>query len=137
MNDVYSIETKYGKVIITRNTIGKIVLDAVKAKKGKVYLSNHKGKSMGFLSRKLSGMEEISNIDISFNNNKIEIKLYVIVKFGISISKITNEIIEQIEKDIVEFCDEPPESIIMVVTGTISKKIAKRHIEVMKRYGDN
>jgi len=129
-----NITTEYGNILITKNVIGKIVLDVVAEYRGKVLISNHKGKFTGIVGR-LSGVDEISNMEILFDKDGVpDIKIYVIIRFGTSITKVTHSLIEKIQKKIYTLIERDPASISVVVAGTISKNIAKRNIEIMKRY---
>ena len=58
--------------------------------------------------------------------------VYIVVKFGCSISQVTNEIIDYIYDKMETIMGERPEKVTVVVTGSVSKNIARRHIEVSR-----
>lgn len=129
-------KTEYGNITVTRHAIGLLVSKKVKEFNGKVLLSNHKGKIMGIVS-KLGRVDEIDNMDITFDENGApDIKIFVIIRFGTSIAKTTNTLIENIHSSVTTVLGQEPAGISVVVAGMISKNIAKRNIEVSKRYDD-
>ncbi|MEA4923494.1 MAG: Asp23/Gls24 family envelope stress response protein [Eubacteriaceae bacterium] len=126
--------TEYGKITVTRHAVGLVVLEAVKKQRKKVHISNHKGRITGLMGR-ISGMDDIDNIDITFDEKGVpSIKFFVIIRFGSSITRTTNSLIEDIHNGVRTFLGVEPDSISVVVAGMISKNIAKRNIEVSRRY---
>ena len=49
-----------------------------------------------------------------------------------SIRNITGQIIDSIYDDMEKILREKPKKVTVIVTGTLSKNIAKRHIEVSR-----
>ncbi|MEG0291435.1 MAG: Asp23/Gls24 family envelope stress response protein [Anaerovoracaceae bacterium] len=136
MPDTYKERTNLGKIIIPENVIAEIVASEVNNFKGKVLLTNSKGKRPSFVSRTI-GNTDISNIEVTFENNIVDIKLYVMIRFGISISKTVDQLIDNIKRKIESSIGVVPKSVSIVVTGTISKHVVKRNIEVRKKYDVN
>jgi uncharacterized alkaline shock family protein YloU len=54
------------------------------------------------------------------------------VKFGTSIQNVTNKIIDFIYEHMEKTTGQKPLKVTVIVTGTSSKNIAKRHIEVSR-----
>lgn len=134
MNENRITETEYGEIMVTTHAVGTLILDIIDQFDGKVLLSNHKGRVSGLVSR-LSGSDGIDNMEISFSDDGTpEIKIYVVIRFGTSIAKTTNKIIEDIHAAVTTVFGREPSSIFVVVSGTISKNIARRNIEVSKYY---
>lgn len=125
------IESDLGTVSLARPVIGKIITEAVDSFGGKVILSNHKGKVPGFVS-KIGGMADANNMDITLTENGLDVKVFVVLRFGSSITQITNYLVNEIHNNIRTMTGMEPNSVAVVVTGMISKNIAPRHIEVTR-----
>ncbi|MEG0663154.1 MAG: hypothetical protein RR472_07740, partial [Anaerovoracaceae bacterium] len=98
-----------------------------------VLITNHKGKAQGLVS-KIGGIEPISNLDIVFKEKGIDIRVFVAIRFGTSIGYVTNTLIDLIHERVKRVIGKDPDSVAVVVSGIISKNMAKRNIEVMRRY---
>lgn len=126
---LYKEETENGSITIEKAVIAKIVSETVAQFNGKVIISNYKNKTTTFAA-KIGVTDDINNMDISMGSKGLDIKLYVMVRFGTSIGMVTNTLINDIHKNVCRYTSIEPNSVAVVVTGTISKNIAKRKIEV-------
>lgn len=126
-----TVETKIGKISITKNIIGRIVADAINQFDGKVMISNHKGK-VGKQTPKKYTTEDVSNMELAFGENGMDLRLYIVIRFGTSITMVTNHLVNTLHEKIKSVTGQEPNSVAVVVTGMISKNIAKRHIEVSR-----
>ena len=61
-----------------------------------------------------------------------DLKIYIVMKFGASIKKTTSEIIDSVYENAEKILSKAPRSVTVIVTGVLSKNIAKRHIEVSR-----
>ena len=97
---------------------------------------NYKGKYKnvvpGLASRMNLYGEESGSIQINRSDEGIEISVCIVVRFGVSIRNITGQIIDSIYDDMEKILREKPKKVTVIVTGTLSKNIAKRHIEVSR-----
>ena len=122
-----NIDTEYGSIGINKSIITQMVTDAVDAYSGKVRLGNAKAVFNIFSN------DESSNIDIVWDDEEIYINIFLIIKFGTSISRVTNGIIDYIEKKIKVTFGDIPHKIRILVTGIESKQqVIKRDIEVVR-----
>lgn len=122
-----SIDTEYGSIEISRSIISQMVSDAVDIYSGKAWLGNAKAIFNIFSN------DENSNIDIVWNDDGIHINIFLIIKFGTSISRVTNGIIDYIEDNIKSTFGDIPHKIRILVTGIESKQqVIKRDIEVVR-----
>lgn len=128
---LYKEETQNGSIVIEKAVFAKIIAETVMQFNGKVVISNYKNKATTFVA-KIGVMDEINNMDITVGEKGLDIKLYILVKFGTSISMVTNTLINDIHDRIYEFTSIEPNSVAVVVTGMISKNIVKRNIEVRR-----
>jgi len=127
----YKVETDEGYITIEKAVVGKIIIEEVKKFRDKVLISNHKGKVAGFVS-KIGGLDDVSHLEMVMGSKGLDVRVYLVIRFGTSIGKVTNELIEGIQKEIEAMTGIEPNSVAIVVTGTISKHIAKRNIEVKR-----
>ncbi|MDD7308076.1 MAG: Asp23/Gls24 family envelope stress response protein [Eubacteriales bacterium] len=122
-----NIDTEYGSIGINKSIITQMVTDAVDAYSGKARLGNAKAVFNIFSN------DESSNIDIVWDDEGIYINIFLIIKFGTSISRVTNGIIDYIEKNIKVTFGDIPHKIRILVTGIESKQqVIKRDIEVVR-----
>ena len=128
---MFTVETSLGVISVSKNAIGKIVTEAVDLFDGKVIISNHKGKVPGIVS-KIGGLDDITNIEISAGEQGLDIRVFIVLRFGTSITRVTNSLVDEIHEKIKEMMGIEPNSVAVVVTGMISKNIARRHIEVTR-----
>lgn len=131
-----TIESDLGTISLSKASIGRIITEAVDSCGGKVMISNHKGKVSGgkvpgFVS-KIGGMDESSPMDIAMTESGLDIKVFVVLRFGTSITQVTNYLVDEIHNKVKEMTGMEPNSVAVVVTGMISKNIAPRHIEVTR-----
>ncbi|MDY2934164.1 MAG: Asp23/Gls24 family envelope stress response protein [Anaerovoracaceae bacterium] len=120
-------DTEYGSIGINKSIITQMVTDAVDAYSGKARLGNAKAVFNIFSN------DESSNIDIVWDDEEIYINIFLIIKFGTSISRVTNGIIDYIEKNIKVTFGDIPHKIRILVTGIESKQqVIKRDIEVVR-----
>lgn len=133
---MFDFETKLGDIRFSQSVINKIVMNAVEDSGGKALLHNFKGKYMnvvpGIASKINLYDEEAGSIEVIQTEAGLEIKIYVVLRFGTSIKNITGEIIDRIYEYTERILEQKPAKVTVVVTGILSKNIARRHIEVSK-----
>ena len=127
----YKEKTERGNIIIDKNVIASMVLNQVEQFGGKVIVSNYKANPLGVAVKK-NLVNDINDVEVDYTQRGMEIKIYIMVKFGTSIGTVTNKIIESVYEDVKTCMGLEPNSISVVVTGIISKNIAKRNIEVRR-----
>lgn len=125
----YKLETKSGNISMEKSVIAKIIVKTVAAFSGKVFISTKTGKIIGVIA-KIGGMDEKSHIEINMDGKELKIKMYVVIRFGMSIKSTTDELIKDIKSNIEEMTDIKVSSVSIVVTGMISKHLSKRNIEI-------
>ncbi len=130
MADSYTVRTDIGKIVVSNNSIREIVQAAVDKFDGRVYITNRKGRPQGRFG------DEARDIDITVSEGRLRIRTYIVIRFGISIHLVTNEIAEDIKNGIETVTGQKPAVVSLVVAGVMSAKLAKRDIEVVKEYDD-
>lgn len=134
MADSYTIKTEKGTILVTRKAIARIVSDSVDKFDGKVFITNEKGKLFGAFSR-LGGLDEGVNMDITFTDNGADIRLFIVVRFGTSIGMVTTQLMDDIQQRVAQVMGIRPNSLTVVLAGTISRTIAMKYLEAKKKYG--
>ncbi len=123
-----SITNEEGSIILNKPVIGKIVSEVVKNYGEKVYIHNYKNKAVSFATKMFA--DEMNNMEITKGKNGLDVKIYIVIKFGTSISRTVNSLIHDINEEILRITGIETNSISIVVTGVVSKNIAKRKIEI-------
>lgn len=127
----YKIETEEGFISIEKTVIGKIIIEEVKKFDGKVLISNHKGRVPGIVS-KIGGLDDISHLEILMGAKGLDVRVYIVIRLGSSISRVTNQLIDGIQEKIKGLTAIEANSVAVIVTGIISKQFSKRNIEVKR-----
>ncbi len=127
---LYRLETTEGAISIDKTVIGKIIAEAVGQFKGKVLISNHKGRVVSGFAAKLGVMDDISYMEIGLGNSGLDIRFFILIRFGTSINKVTEQLIETIKKNTENITGLEVNSVAVVVTGMVSKQTVRRNIEV-------
>lgn len=124
---VYRIETSSGHVEMGRNVIGRIVAEAVDSFGGKVMLSNSKGRVLA-QSKKVGGVDKTDYMEVFQGKDGLEIHINIVIRFGVSISSITGELIREIQNELVRHLGVEAAHISIMIAGILSKQLARRNI---------
>lgn len=124
-----TVDTELGTITVLENVISSIVLDVVESFEGKVILSNSKGKISKF-PYYIGNTNEIEHMKVELTEDGLNIRLYVVLKFGTSIKNTTRRMIDEIHSLVKERAGMKVNKVSILITGMVSKKIAPRHIEV-------
>ncbi len=126
----YKVDTPRGYIGMEKAVIGKIIVEVIDGLGGRAVISNKNGKVTGPIAR-IGGLEDKNHIEITMNDQKsMDIRIYVVIRFGSSISMVTETLIAEIKKQVEYHTDIEVNSVAVMVTGMISKNISKRNIEV-------
>lgn len=127
---LYRLETECGTISVDKAVVGRIIADAVSQFKGKVLISNHKGKPVNAFALKIGMTDDISSMEIGQGKNGLDIRFFILIRFGTSINRVTEQLIETIKNITEQTIGLEVNSIAVVVTGMISKQTVRRNIEV-------
>ena len=129
---IYKVETKAGSISFSKNIIGRIVIESIRQFNGRVMVSNHKAK-IHAPDQKRGGLDAIGTMDITMGAKGLDLRVYVVIRFGMSIGAVTDRLILDIYTSTKELTGLEPNSVAIVVTGMLSKRqMARRNIEVKK-----
>lgn len=127
------IENEYGDIIYGNRIIVQLIVHKIEKYKDTIWITNSKGRRINTLSRSF-GIEFEDCIEIYNDSNEYNIEIYIMLRFGKSITDITNIIFDDVCKVLKENLDIKPNNIAITITGTISKNVAKRNIRVSRHY---
>jgi uncharacterized alkaline shock family protein YloU len=130
----YAIKTERGNILVTKKVIARIVVDAVDKFEGKVFITNQNGKLFGAFSR-LGGLDETVNMEINFSEKGVDIRLFIVVRFGTSIGMVTTQLMDDIQAGVSRVMGIETNSLSVVLAGTISRTIAMKYEEGRRKYG--
>ncbi|HKK95779.1 MAG TPA: hypothetical protein VJ916_05670 [Anaerovoracaceae bacterium] len=125
--------TEVGIISINNYAIEKLVIKNLLKKRNLIILTNKKGKPIVTKGIRLKPSDYVSAVEITEYEDKLFIKIYFIIEFGISINKETNKIFDMIERDFENIGLDKPTQITAKITGVKSKQTAKRELEVVRR----
>lgn len=124
MADVLTSKNEYGNITVTKSVLNQIVSEIISETEGVELAARRR------IYAVKNGME------IAFDGDGVpEIKAYVIVNLGTSISEVTYYLINEIKNRINRVLETVPSSISISIVGTrTSRSVAKRNIEVKRDY---
>ena len=126
---------EYGVITIDNNYLNQLINESLKPYEGKVFKAHYKGGSQNFLIR-LGNFDALSEIIASESEKGVYVKIYLMVKFGISMGTMANAVIQNIADAVTNDLGLTIDDIIVEITGMImSKGIVKRNI--VYRYGSD
>jgi uncharacterized alkaline shock family protein YloU len=123
------VKTKVGTITVNKAVIGRIISEALAQFKGRVWVSNRKGKIIGYRQRFVA-FNATDYIDINIGEKGLDIRIYIVVRFGTSIGMTTEQLIHDIKYDIERLTEIEVNSIAIIITGLISKQMTRRNIEI-------
>jgi len=126
----YKLETRDGIISVDKAVVGRVIADAVEQFHGKVLISTHKGRVVSGFAAKIGMMDDISSMEIIMGKNGLDIRFFILIRFGTSINRVTEELIRTIKANTEEILGLDVNSVAVVVTGMISKQTVRRNIEV-------
>jgi len=127
---LYRLETEGGTISVDKAVVGRIIADAVGQFNGKVLISTHRGKAVSGFAAKIGMTDDASPMEITLGKNGLDIRFFILIRFGTSINRVTEQLIESIKRNTENITGLEVNSIAVVVTGIISKHTVRRNIEV-------
>lgn len=127
------VRNQYGAIAVNKGVIEKMIIEDLLDMSDQVILCNKKGKEIKDKPTPLIDPDYYDSVEVIEKKNDMRVKIYIIARFGNSISGITDEIMKRIEKDFRMLKLEMPGSISVNVKGVKSGRLIKRNIEVVRR----
>ena len=129
---IYQKNTNIGQISVAKNVVTEIIYKVVRVFGNNVVVDNY-AKSSNKLYYKMSGGADSNAIEITNSESGIAIKIYIMVKFGTSISKVSKLIISAVNESFEKTFGMKPSSIEVIITGVFSKNVVKRNIKVTEK----
>lgn len=118
----YEVKTRNGTITVDKTVLGNIIRREAGAFRGKVMLSNAKGKPVG---------DDVGFFDCIWSDGgAFELRVFVILQFGSSISAVTGDLINGLRSRIEALTGIRAERICIAVKGMLSKNISRRDLEI-------
>lgn len=132
-----SKETSLGKISISNTIFAGMIVESFHQPKcrDKVFPATKKGRLINMDNKgSLNEFASTIEIDSDTDGKNIEMEFSIIVKFGTSIQLITDSISDYIADKFYNNYGKKPIQIKIRISGVKSRQIAKRNLEVVKRY---
>ena len=118
------LKTEYGTINLSKNIFYQIIRDSVADTKGMARFGNTR-LFLPFLVN-----DESNCMKLDFDDDNVYIEVFLIVRFGVSISRIADEVMENIQKECITNFGTKPARTKVNITGVESKnKTIRRSIE--------
>ena len=125
---LYQETNEYGVISIDNTFLNQIIKESLKPYEGKAWKANYKGKSSDFFI-KIGNIDALADQEIKESEKGIYIKIYLIVKFGISMGSVSKAIIDNITDVLINDLELKVDDIEVVITAMMmNKNIVKRNI---------
>lgn len=126
---LYETNNENGRIILSREAAAEIVADEIEQLRGRVWAANEKGVISNFKNH-FSGKTPADDIEVFWDGKGICVRACIVIRFGVSIRTVTEQLIADIRAALTACTQLPVSSVVLVVTGTLSKHIARRNIEI-------
>lgn len=125
------VNNPIGTLTVRRQIIDQIIEHAFEPLEGKLWLANYRGTVSDVLV-KIGGFDSIAEKKVEMHEDKLFIRLYVVIRLGESITECCGRVMQCIAKDVTELLEIPLDNIEVIVTGTVSKNnnIARRDLSM-------
>ncbi|MDR1042396.1 MAG: Asp23/Gls24 family envelope stress response protein [Clostridiales Family XIII bacterium] len=131
---LYKEKTGRGRIKYDENIIGAIARRAIAGTGGRAAPSDAKGRQIK--GEGVSGAADDTIVDAAFADGALSAKMYILVRFGSSISKVCEDIDRDFRAAVPGVIGAEVGELTIVVKGLLSKNVSKRNIEVKTYAGD-
>lgn len=121
---------KLGKVGFDTSVFAAIAADTAVGFGDKMIFTNQKGRPV---KGSAAGHEKLNFINVSENknNNTVNVEIFIIIKFGTSISWFTKEFARRLRIEAEEITGIVVDEVIINITGIRSVRTAKRELRIV------
>ncbi|MDD3537212.1 MAG: hypothetical protein PHH65_02990 [Eubacteriales bacterium] len=116
-----------GAVSINHSVVDELIADAFQPYEKKAWLANYKGGVSDVMIR-IRNFDALAEKVVTMSEKGIFIRLYIMLRFGSSIADVTGGIMDRLAFSLMEYLELPIDNIEIVVTGMLSKNVARRNI---------
>lgn len=129
---------KRGKVGFDPSVFAAIAVDTAMGFYGRVFFTDRKGRPIkqsaagsGSVSANIKDKLGFINVTENKNNNTVTVEVFIILKFGTSISWFTKEYARRLRLEAEEITGITVDEVIINITGIRSKRTAKRELRIL------
>ncbi len=126
---------KLGKVGFDPTVFAAIAVDTATGFYGRVFFTNPKGRpvKLGNSGKEKAGSDKLGFINVTENknNNTVNVEVFLILKFGTSISWFTKEFARRLRIEAEEMTGITVDEVIINITGIRSRRTAKRELRIL------
>ena len=126
---LYEEKNELGSISINTNIIENVCGRIVDQFDGNLIVSDAKGRLRKGAINKPE--EETGFLVARYDRKLLRLRLYVIIKFGVSINKIVADFEDKIREEMPKTIGIEVGRVRVVVVGTLSKNLTKRNIEIV------
>jgi uncharacterized alkaline shock family protein YloU len=130
----YRETSEFGTIKISDSVPGAALRRVIADMEGRAVLSTPKGRPIRFSAR--AAGDEYSFIETEYVDGSVDITVYIIVRFGVSIQTVVREVAGGVRAELARVLDIKPNLVRVVITGVQSQNLSKRNI-VMETYADD
>jgi uncharacterized alkaline shock family protein YloU len=131
---LYKEKTGRGRIKYGENIIGNIARQAIAGTDGRAVPSDVKSRQIR--GDGASGSADETIVDAVFTDGRLSAKIYILVRFGSSISKVCEDIDRDFRATVPAIIGAEVGELTIIVKGLLSKNVSKRNIEVKTYAGD-
>jgi uncharacterized alkaline shock family protein YloU len=131
---LYKEKTSRGRIKYGENIIGAVARRAIDETDGRAVPSDAKGRQLR--GEGASGASDDAIVDAVFADGALNVKMYLLVRFGSSIGKVCEDIDKGFRAMIPQITGIEVGELTIFVKGLLSKNVSKRNIVVTTRAGD-
>jgi uncharacterized alkaline shock family protein YloU len=128
---LYKEKTGRGKIRYGENIIGSIARRAVEETDGRAVLADVKGRQI-----RNDGTADDAVVDATFSDGVLDVRIYILVRFGSSIKNVCNDIDRIFRSEVLKITGAEVSKLTIAIKGLLAKNISKRDIEVTTHAGD-
>ena len=132
----YISRTDFGSIVINDKVIVKMIIENLLEMQNVVIMCNRKGKAIKDKPTPFIDSDYYDAVEYTETIKKHTVDIYILVKFGESITEITNKIAEETAAIFDEFNLDKPEKINIHIKGLrmSRNRIVKRELDIEHKY---
>lgn len=125
----------YGAIAVNKGVIERMIIADLLDMSDRLVLCNKKGKPIKEKPTPLLDPDYFDAVEVSEKRDVINVKIYIVVRFGNNISGLADDIFDTVERGFEMLRLARPTSISVKVRGILSDEIVKRNIDVVRNNG--
>ena len=125
----------YGAIAVNKVVIERMIIEDMLGMDGLLMLSNKKGKPIKEKPTPIIDPDYYDAVEVSEKKGEVNVKIYVVIRYGGNISRIADRIFEAVENDFSMLRLDKPRMIslkIRGITAVNSDEIVKRNIDIVR-----